>query len=182
MHRLENNPYSPLNQHIKERLKPVTISIAPLDNISAVEMINEYQLEGWCWQSTTFLSVFFDNESTVSRGNLTLPTYSRDDYFHSWIELGHKNKRYVFDPALNYLYQKDDYYNEFNVRTIRQIQASKIRDSLIDLVDNSHEKSIYIPGTDNIEDPFFRTNSKVSVKTDSDKKIEELDVRFYFNG
>jgi hypothetical protein len=177
VHHLENNHYPSLDQYIKEKLKPVT-----LNETSAVEMIDKGELEGWCWQSTTFLSVFFDDKSIISRGDLTLPGYRYRDYFHSWIELIYKNKEYVFDPAFNYLSKKDNYYNEFSARVKKQIETPKVRNSLIDLINNSQEQSIYIPGTNNIEDPFFRTNSKVSAKIGFDNKITELNVRFYLNG
>ncbi|MDD4937642.1 MAG: hypothetical protein PHX34_01280 [Candidatus Shapirobacteria bacterium] len=186
MYSLENTPHLHLSRYIEQNLKSVFISLYhPINrehcnNISAIEMVNKGKLEGWCWQSTTFLSIFLGNEDIVSRGKLsTLPTYSKGDYFHSWIEIKYGNDKYVFDPSLNYLDRKDHYYTEFSAKVLGQVQAMNIRTSLVDLVENVKEEAIYISGTNKIDDPFFRTNSKTLVKIGSNNEIEQLNVRFY---
>lgn len=181
MYGLNDKQYSQVTDYIIERLMHMTISIYPKDDIPAVEKIYRKELEGWCWQSTTFMSVFFDNSDIVSRGNLILPSYSRGEYFHSWIEIRYENDYYVFDPSLNYLMKKDDYYQKYNVELKSQILIQKIKLGLIDLIENSKDGSVYIPGANDISDVFFRTNSKIIGELEEDK-IKKLNARFYFQG
>ena len=188
-HTLEDNNCLGLTRQINEKLQPLTISIGSDDNVSSIQMINSGKLEGWCWQSTAFMSVFFSDSGVVSRGDLRLPTYraGQSDYFHSWIELVYKGKEYVFDPSLNDLRLKDDYYKEFNARIKGQVSAEQIKQSLIQFANNNNEEcryfpgSISIPGTNNMEDPFFRTNSRVVAEIKNDRVLK-LHARFYFNG
>jgi len=187
MNHPETGQYTFIDQYVEQKLKPTTISLLDLKNVPATEMINKNRLQGWCWQSATFLSIFFDNEDIVLRGNLTLPPqvwsdfYHGEDYFHSWVELKYENETYVFDPALNYLCKKDDYYKEFNARPSQQVSVLKIRESLINLISDSQEEPVYIPGTNKIDAPFFGDSSTVTVKTGppNNSTIKELHVRFH---
>jgi hypothetical protein len=169
-----------VTKYIKQRLNPVTISKSPFGTASAIEMINEGNLEGYCWQSAIFLSVFFNNSDLVSRGDVILPDYY-GDYFHSWIELKYKGQEYVFDPALDILRKKSDYYQELEVKLKHQIPVEIIKAELIDLVRNSQKKAIFVLGTNNIKDVFFRTNSQVIAEV-RENRVKKLAVKFYSDG
>ena len=112
---------------------------------------------------------FFKDSDVVSRGDLRLPTYrnGQSDYFHSWIELTHEGIEYVFDPALNDLRKKADYYKEFSAKIRAKVEVEKTKKLLIDYVNNNEKECIYFPGSvyiegsNKVEEPFFRTNSRV---------------------
>lgn len=177
MHFLEKIKYQDINRYIEQRLKPVTI-----DDIPVMEKIKRHELEGECWQSTTFLSIFFDDNSLVARGKLTFLDRRSRDYPHSWIEFEFKNKKYIFDPALAYLNLKENYYHELQPRATHHIPSLEIKNSLINLKNDSHENTIYIRGTNNIQDPFFRTHSDFSIIIKPNNEIEKLNIKFYSNG
>ena len=176
---------SPLFQFVDSGISNATISISKLEEIPAMQMCQSGKLEGWCWQSTTFLSVFFDH-SIVSRGKSKLYSYSLGGYFHSWIEILYKNKEYVFDPALCLLISKKDYYSKFVVELKAQIEAEAIMKALSDCINNKKESphlsdSVYVSGTCDVADPLFRVNSEVSLEKKGEK-IKKLNARFCTTG
>lgn len=175
-----------LDRYIEERVASIFISIAPLTDVPAMEMITKGELEGWCWQSTTFLSVFFQNSDLITRGNLTLDSYRYGDYFHAWMEIVYKSKEYVFDPALCILCQKDIYYSELNARVKAKVEVVQVKKSLIECLKNNEKSAyfpgtVYVPGTDDVNDSLFRVNSQLGAEIE-EEKIKKLNARFFFNG
>jgi len=158
-----------------------TVNVCNLDRIPAMQMCKTGKLEGWCWESTTFLSIFFD-DSIVSRGELSLYSWSFRPYFHAWIEIVYKNKNYVFDPALSLLMDRKKYYSKLVKQINEQVESNKIREALINCINNNTESSyssgyVHVPSTGYLTDPLFRVNSDLCAEVDG-QKIKKLDVRF----
>lgn len=163
---------------VRDSIKNVYISIGTQEETSVLEMITEEKLNGWCWESTTFLSIFFQDSDIVCRGYLDIG--EDKPYFHSWIEIQYKEQYYVFDPALAILWSKEDYYLQYKVIVKGKVKVAQIKSSLKNLIMSSEEKSIYIAGTEYINNPFFRTNSQVSAEIDGDI-FKRISVRFCYN-
>lgn len=163
-------------KYIKNNLSNITISIADEDKIPAWKMCGG-RLDGWCWQSSTFLSIFFLDSDKVTRGELSL--YEKDLYNHSWIEFNYENKDYIFDPSLNIICDKENYYQVFNVRNTYQVETSRIKMELVDLLSKKEKDLLYIAGTNNLSDTFYRINSEVSADIE-EEKIKKINIRFYF--
>ena len=167
-------------RYVENNIKNIVISIAKLSKIPAIYMIKSNQLEGWCWQSATFLSVNFKNSDVVARGNLVV-SKTDNSYFHSWIEFKLMNKYYVFDPCFGIICDKDEYYQEYNVTEVSKIKVKEIKKELINLKGADKKINIHVDGTNDVEDVFFRTNSKVNANIRFNK-IKKLEVRYYYNG
>lgn len=167
-------------RYVQNKIKNTAISIAELSKIPAIYMIKSNQLEGWCWQSAIFLSINFKNSDVVARGNLVV-SKTDNNYFHSWIEFRLMNKYYVFDPCFVIICDKDEYYQEYKVTEVSKIKVKEIKKELINLKGADKKVNIYIDGSNDVEDVFFRTNSKVNAKIRFNT-IKKLYVRYYYNG
>ena len=144
----------------------------------ASKMVKNQGFEGWCFQTTTFLAPFFPNTANISRGEVQFSSYEKTE--HAWIEFILNNKSYIFDPSCNFLCDKKIYEEKLKAEIICKISAEKARKELIDCLSENKKDGIYIPGTENIEEVFYRTNSQVKGKTKG-KRIESLYARYYNN-
>lgn len=166
-------------KYIRERLSEVTISDGDLTNIPVLTMMYNGDLNGWSWQSTFATSVFFENDDEIARGYLDAQKVRK--YPHSWIEFKYLRKYYCFDPALNILCDMKEYYQKLDAELKEYVSVREAKEKLITLVNSRSDEKIYIPGTNNMEDPFFRLSSDIIVKLD-DNKIKKLSARFYSDG
>lgn len=175
-----------INLYIKEKLSNTTMSIGNDCFNPAIEMVDFKALDTFCWESSSYLSTLFDDTSFVKRGNIILPNYRYGPYFHSWIEIEYCGCVYVFDPSLGIIKRKDEYYSDFNPSIQVELSSKKIKNTMIKLFDNGpkdnpfFEGSVFVRGTDNINDPFFRANSSVLLERDKDK-VKKLKTKFYYN-
>lgn len=162
-------------RYIEFRIRKLEISISR-DSDSAFEFIKKGKLEGLCWQSTTFLAVYFKKTDFIVRGNLK-NVGNHFNYEHSWIEFKFLEKEYVFDPCFAKISEKQEYYEEYLVEEKVRIPVIQVKKDFQKILKESQERDNYIEGTNNIEDTFFRTNSRF------EKYIwNRISVRFYFQG
>lgn len=169
-----------VGRYVKSKIKDINISIGNLSDIPAFYMIRSGQLEGWCWESSIFLSINFKKTDSVVRGYLELENDS--DYFHSWIEFKLMNKVYVFDPCFGEIREKEEYYQEYKVKEEAKISVGQIKRSLIDLKSEKRKIDNYVRGTNSVNDVCFRTNAKLTARINILNKIKRLSVRYYYNG
>lgn len=168
-----------VGRYVKSKIKDINISISNLSDIPAFYMIRSNQLEGWCWQSSIFLSINFKKTDSVVRGYLELENDS--DYFHSWIEFKLINKVYVFDPCFGEILKKEEYYQEYKVKEEVKISVGQIKRALIDLKFENRKIDNSVRGSNNVKDVFFRISSKFTARINIFNKIKRLSVRYYCN-
>ncbi len=140
------------------------------------KMINDGSLNGCCWQTNTFLAPFMNYSSFVCRGIISF--YPGDKFEHSWLEISILNDVYVFDPCLNFLCHKDVYEQTLESKIYSKISSMIVREELIKLFENTNNDSIYIEGTNDFNDVFFRTDSNVYIKR-RNNRIILLKAKFY---
>ena len=162
-------------RYVKFRIRKLEINIAKYSD-SAFDFIKKGKLEGCCWQSTTFLVVYFKKTDFIVRGNLK-NVGNHSNYEHSWIEFKFFCKEFVFDPCFSKISEKQEYYEEYLVEEKVRIPVSQVKKDFQKILKESQETENYIEGTNNIEDTFFRTNSRF------EKYMwNRISVRFYFQG
>ena len=170
---VRNNFENDVNIYINDLIKNVFIKPSFHMLKPATILINNGNLEGWCWQTSTFLMPFFEN-GFITRGYLKY--VCKGLYYHSWIEFSLNDIDYIYDPCLCFLCKKNVFYEQFEPKVISKISNEKVKKELLNILPK--EKSIYIKGTDNPEDVFFRTNSKVKGNINGNK-ILSLKVHYY---
>lgn len=158
-----------IREYIYYLIRNVFISTDMVKQTQCRKMITDGDLNGWCWQSNTFLAPFMNPNSYVRRGILSF--YPGDKYEHSWLEIHFMGKVYAFDPCFNFLCFKEDYENVLEVKIYSKIACTKFKEELINLFENNINDYIYIEGTNNFDDVFFRTDSKVYIKSKRDKIV-----------
>ena len=169
-----NNASYNLIDYVDGLIKNVNIEVFGRDICSADKLIYERKLEGYCFETTSSLISFFNDTDYISRGNLYF-TNAIDGYFHSWINFSIRECDYIFDPTLSLLCLKEIYYKLFNVGDVFNISSRKVRNDMINLLNNGNESIIY--GSNNIEDSFYGNDIKVRGKV-VQNMIRRLDVCF----
>jgi hypothetical protein len=162
---------------VQNTIKNADISIARDQPASALKYMKEGLLEGWCWQSTNTLSVLFNDPDVIARGSLDIRL---GNYEQSWIEFNRSRQDFVLDPALNILSSKKNYYESLNAEKRHEVSAAMAKKALLELA-NGSDQEVYIAGTNDPTDPFFRMNSNVAIQTNG-KKIRKIKSHFYYNG
>ncbi|MDR1300147.1 MAG: hypothetical protein LBK50_00360 [Candidatus Nomurabacteria bacterium] len=162
--------------YVQNKIKNATIKIGANPERSASDLIYEGLLEGWCWQSANTLGVLFNDSDTISRGKLDL---NSGNYPHSWIEFGHRDQDFVFDPALSILSKKEKYYELLSAEKKQEISAAMARKTLISLIGDSKEP-ICIKPINDLADPFFRMDSEVEAHIKGNK-VKKIKAHFYYD-
>jgi len=167
--------------YISQLLNGLKIDIMSLYNGRILDLMSQNKLIGWCWQTAETASIFFDDNDYVERGYLFLDPH-RQEYFHSWIAFTFNNNQYIFDPCLNIICERYDFFRIFQVKTVSRIKTKVIKNSLKSRIDYNSEKNtdyeILIPGTEDINGPFFRGTRKYDININK-KKILNLHALFY---
>ena len=94
-----------------------------------MELMCKGNLEGWCWETTQTCISFFEDGDYIARGYLKFDKF--DLYDHSWICFKFNEKEYVFDPCLDVLCEKEEYYKIFEVLQKGSVTAKSFKDFLI---------------------------------------------------
>ena len=168
-----------VKKYVDISVRNVEIEIGTEKRTEAIVLAQKGLLEGWCWQTTEFLSPFFNEKSFICRGDLHFSP--NEKYYHAWLEFALNNNYYVFDPCLNILCPKEQYDSIFEVEVMSKIPSEKVKKELIEYILSCDEKGVYISGTNNIDDVFYRTNSRVNGKAKKDK-ILTLVPHYYYIG
>lgn len=122
--------------YLKDCFKNFRISLYEYDfEQEFMDAMKRGMLIGWCWQTTESAIVFFKDEDYIERGALKFSTTR--NYWHSWICFEFKNKIFVFDPCLQIIVEKEQYYHVFEIsQIIRRVTAKSVKDDLVDKIQN----------------------------------------------
>lgn len=131
-----------VENYIFSSLENLEIEITNHDALKASDLVYSGKLQGWCWEATEAISVFFDTAYVV-RGCLYL---DGEKYYHAWIEILYNGILYVFDPTANIICLKKDYDEVFKTYMRSSISSKMIRGELIKVLNG--EVSQYVPNFD----------------------------------
>ena len=172
-------------EYLKNSFTNLKIEILGDYSGNIIELMENGKLEGWCWQTTETAILFLDNNSYLKRGYLKFS--DKRNYYHSWIHFNFENEEYIFDPCLNIISSKNDYYSIFEINEIASINSKEIKEYFINYVKNHIEslinksKEIIIFGDNNPNSPMYR--NCVGYKTNLENgKIKKLVAHYYLNG
>jgi len=195
--KLINNKYKEVINYLKTILKPLQINLLGKIKGNIFELMQNRQLEGWCWESTQTCALFFNDNDYIERGYLRL-SKEQENYYHSWICFEFKNIEYVFDPCLNKILSKSMYYSRFTPRVENQVYAKEVKKFILQEIRNHNEpknswlwrfldnetindlkKQTIIEGTEKPNAPIFRGNVGYIINSENDD-INETIAHFYW--
>ena len=189
--------------YLKFKLQNLSIEILGKYKGNIIELMNSGLLEGWCWQTTESAIVFLEDDDYIERGNLKFGTHK--EYWHSWISFTFQNEKFIFDPCLKTIAEKDIYYYIFEVSVEGRVTAKNVREELIYRINNPIKKSyntkrdklveelfasyrskknrteIYISGNDDVNSPMYRNETGYNA-TIQNGKIINLIAHYYHCG
>lgn len=172
-------------EYLKNNFTNLKIEILEDYSGNIIELMENGKLEGWCWQTIETAILFLDNNSYLKRGYLKFS--DKRNYYHSWIQFNFENEEYIFDPCLNIISSKNDYYSIFEINEIASINSKEIKEYFINYIKNHSEslinksKEILIFGDNNPNSPMYR--NCVGYKTDLENgKIKKIVAHYYLNG
>lgn len=168
-------------EYLKNNFTNLKIEILGDYSGNIIELMENGKLEGWCWQTTETAILFLDDYSYLKRGYLKFS--DKTNYYHSWIQFNFKNEEYIFDPCLNIISSKNNYYSIFEINEIASINSKEIKEYFINynkkIVDKSKEVLIF--GDNDPNSPMYR--NCVGYKTALENgKIKKLVAHYYLNG
>ena len=194
-------------KYLENKFQALTIEVCGDYTGLILDLMKQKALEGWCWQTTESAIVFLLDDDYIERGNLVFDKYT--NYWHSWINFHVKNMEYTFDPCLNILCERKLYQEVFETDLKGIVNASIVRDKLIDSILNPKPKKISnspgsifaenfmkkyfgdslerqkdevrISGNDDVTSPMYR-NSTGYIAEIKDGKIKKLVAHYYGNG
>ena len=190
--------------YLKDLLHNLSIEIGHKEDKNIFDLMEDWTLEGWCWQTTASAIVFFNDNDCIERGNLKFG-YNKY-YWHSWIIFKFENEFYVFDPCLCIIIEKDIYYHIFEIGApIARIPAKAVKEEMICRIEHhtkeapditrdflsrmvskfssekaKNETAIY--GVDDSAKSTMYRNSTGYTATIENGKITKLRASFYYNG
>lgn len=137
---LEDAPES-LQDEIRRRYDHANVWVHGKKSQLIPHVLN-MDFEGWCYESASLSALMLDDNAVVRHGVIDLPLISKNNgktviwgdkaYKHAWVDLPHRGKRYVFDPALSMLALADEYNEKLNARIDNEIPAEKIKRFAVD--------------------------------------------------
>ena len=181
--------------YLNNLLRNLEIKIGGCVKEKVLDLINLQRLEGWCWQSTQTCSIFFNDDDCIERGNLYLPYENNREYFHSWICFKFNAIEYVFDPCLDCLCTKEEYYATYKVQMQASVKAKAVKEKLIyeithkkpgeacwldPYMSEEQKNETLLVGQEDINAPFFRSDVGY-IATIEDEKVTELMAHYYYN-
>lgn len=182
------------------------------------ELMNKGALEGWCFQTSECCILFFKDDDYIQRGNLKsdalidnvfpwvkYSTQKEENYYHSWIVFDYNNKEYVFDPCLQIISLKDDYYNIFTPDILGMVLSKDVKKYVIKEINEKKEeikkesnilnflnsninqevkerldKEIVLKSSEDVNSPNYRNTSGYIINIEDDK-ILSLTAHYYLN-
>ena len=194
----DNTASDAVFKYLENKFQALTIEVCGDYTGLILDLMKQKVLEGWCWQTTESAIVFLLDDDYIERGNLVFDKYT--NYWHSWINFHVKNMEYTFDPCLNILCERKLYQEVFETEVKGIVNASTVRDKLIDSILNPKPKKISnspgsifvdslerqkdevrISGNDDVTSPMYR-NSTGYIAEIKDGKIKKLVAHYYENG
>lgn len=191
--------------YLKDKLKPLYIEITNHEAKNVFDLIQSRGLLGWCWETTQTCSVFLNDNDQVERGYLFIDDNS-PNYYHSWISFNFNNIEWVFDPCLDCLCLKQDYYARFNPIIDGVCSVEKIKNYIIDSIKNKSkeekerdgifkflydklddeykkelDQEVTICGENDVNAEIYRGNVGYRAKFKEDK-IDKLTAHYYMSG
>lgn len=174
-------------EYLKNKFINLKIEILGDCSGEIIELMENGKLEGWCWQTSETAILFLDDNSFLKRGYLKFS--DKRNYYHSWIQFNFENEDYVFDPCLNIISSKNNYYSIFEIKEITSINSKEIKEYFINYIKNvfsseilvDKSKEVVIFGDNDPNSPMYR--NCVGYKTDLENgKIKKIVARYYLNG
>lgn len=191
--------------YLIEKLQNLNINVEGRYEGNPIDLMKNYYLKNWCYESSNTAIVFFDDEDLIERGSIVL--YPNERVPHSWILFSFKNQKYVLDLALNVLCEKELYDSLFETHLEGYSSSLKTRDYLIQKLLNppKHEyskacmgfmkkleqwggesfqrqkKEVQISGSNCIYDPMYHGNMGY-IGSIENGKIKKLSAYFYKSG
>ena len=192
-------------EYLSDKLKDLYIKILDEHEDLIFKLMEDNKLEGWCWQTTESAIIFLNDNDYIGRGNLMFDEFT-PKYYHSWICFSFNNIEYVFDPCLNVLCKKDDYYKIFKIKLKGRVIAKEVREELVKRINSysepideqsnfirkiiniisgkyceryyeNSEGEIVVCGPENANTPLYRNNSGYKVEFDGEK-IKKLTAHY----
>lgn len=178
--------------YLRSRLNNLYIEVLDKYKGTLFELMQEEKLENLCFQTTESAIVFLNDDDYIERGILTFDKKSHK-YIHSWICFEFNGIKYVFDPCLNVLCKKNDYFKIFDIELQARVSAKRVKEELIKQItapkeENNEEsnnvfrsfsKSIRVWGSDDISAPLYRNGTGYKAEIDSGK-IKKLIAHYYY--
>lgn len=170
--------------YLRERLHPLHVQVGEF-NASFWDAMERGKLLGYCFQATEVASLVLSN-SFVCRGVIL-------SCEHAWISLDYKGKTYVLDPALNLICEQYLYnlflepeilatiptsfvQQDFSLYQTHQ-KEEHIPDLILKRLLDVPSSSVYILGSENVRDAFYRTYTAFDGQIENDK-VKSLVARF----
>ncbi len=163
-------------KYLISKLHNIYITINNEYEGTVMNLMHDKMLEGWCWQTTESIIIFFNDTDYIERGNLTFDE-SEPLYSHSWICFTFDNTEYVFDPCLDLICKKEDYYKVFKIDCLASVTKNEVKNAFLKEIQNSTKKEIQVTETKGVNSPLFRNNSTYSI-TSTDGQIQKIIAHF----
>lgn len=197
MHKVPQEVY----EYLKTFFENLHIEIVGKYEGNIMDLMAKGVLEGWCWQTTETASLFLPDDSYIERGNLKFA--SNKFYYHSWINFSYKGKKYIFDPCLQILCERQYYHKIFEVEIKGKVLAKSVKEYFINYISNPPKKEtnkefekvfrtifgepsertkgeIVIHDEEDPSAPMYRNG--VGYKTELEKgHIKKLVAHYYYN-
>ncbi|MDE6292301.1 MAG: hypothetical protein K2L98_01315, partial [Bacilli bacterium] len=116
-----------VENYIFSTLENLEIEITSQESEKVHDLVCLGKLDGWCWETTEAMAVFFDTAYVV-RGYFYL---NGKKYYHAWLEILYDGVLYVFDPTSNVICLKKDFDEVFEPYMQSLISSRIIRKELI---------------------------------------------------
>ena len=136
-------------------LKNLFIEIELSAKGNAYSMLQNKNLNGFCWNATSSIIPFFKDEDEILRGVIH-PSTTRE-IEHAWIRFSFLQREYVFDPALNIIVPKELYNDTFQTEINGSVCSKKVRDTYIEILSqyNFWKKEYQEMPIGDIYSPFY---------------------------
>ncbi len=153
--KLEKTPKEVL-KYIKEKVKNLYFIIDNEYEGTTLDLMRDNHLEGWCWQTTEAIIIFFNDDDYIERGILKFDK-TTPIYYHSWICFKYNNKEYIFDPCLSVICERHKYHRAFEIKIEGTVTAKKVKKEIIKYLKNNEETKI--KPESGINSPLFANDS-----------------------
>lgn len=192
-------------EYLINRLSQLYIKVLDKYEGLLFELMSVGKLEGWCWQTTESAIVFMNDDDYIERGNLNFDERT-PEYYHSWMCFDFNGIEYVFDPCLDFLCKKDNYFKIFEVEVKGRVTAKCVREELIKQITTPNEEEpcrelesflrkilgndfyeslqqrkkeeVIVRGPEDVNTPLYRNGAGYKTKID-DGKIKKMTVHYY---
>ena len=168
---IKNDSNIKVKKYVLEKLR--NLYVKTLENEGyADKMISKMLLNGYCWQSTSSIISFFNDEDEILRG-IIKPSSTRE-LRHAWIKFEVFGNEYILDSSIGVTVPKVIYDDIMKPKIEGRIQAKVVKNTLIDIISNNEYHKMPLG---DINSPFYRKDIKIKGKQ-LNKKIKSLSVKY----